>query len=226
MNWYVACLLISPSTGGGARRTAQQCQYLIEASTHDEAYDRALELGHRITAGRFVGVADLVLMHDRPAEGVELLWSECEMAASKIGSLLLRREEMRAFREKPSTSGWYVGSVILQEVHDEGSHGSLSLVWTNTYLVRAASPEEAYEGVARIGMGQQDEPGSHRCDGDKAHWEFRGTHQIISVREVPAPDALLWCDEVGAADPPEAAIPEKPHLTVFRWEAGHAHRAG
>lgn len=226
MSWYIVSLAISRRTAGGIQGAAQSRQYLIRAKSHDEAYNRALELGDRSETRTqdFVGILDLLLVHDQPADGAELLWSESEMADADIGGLVLRKDDMRAFREGASSSGWYVGSIILREVHDEGSHGNVSLVWSTSYLIGASSPEEAYEKVIRIGAQQQDEPGSHRCDGEKAHWEFTGIHDISPVCEAPAPGALLWCNEFTAADNLKGAIPQKSDLAVFRWEAEQLQR--
>src|SRR6516162_4766932 len=122
MSWYVASLLSSHRAKNGVGNAAQQCQYLVEASNSAEAYERALELGtHSATEGQnFVGIVDLLLVHDQLADGAELLWSESEMTAAEIESHIRDKDNMRAFREGPSSNGWYVGNVILCEVHDEG----------------------------------------------------------------------------------------------------------
>ena len=140
MSWYVASLLRSQRAKNGTEHAAQQCQYLIEARSHDGAYERALELGtHSATGAPRIssGIVDLLLVHDQLADGAELLWSESEMTAAEIESRILRRDDMRAFREDPSSNGWYIGNIVLCEVHDEGSHGDLSLVWNNSYLIHA-----------------------------------------------------------------------------------------
>lgn len=221
-NWYIASLLVSRGLAGGNLSSARRCQYLIEAPNHDEAYERALEVGGRSPADgeQFVGIADLLLVHERPEDGAEILWSESEMTDAEIRADLLRKEDMRAFRDNSSATGWYIASIIVREVHDEGSHGALWLVWINVYLIRALAPDDAYEKVVRIGRGQQDKPGSHQCDGEKAHWEFAGVRDIIPACEVPGPESLLWCDELaGNADQFSSMIPSKSALTVFTWEA-------
>jgi hypothetical protein len=227
MNWYIASLLSSRKAKNGAEQTAQQCQYLIQAKDHDEAYERALELGNR-SATRdqaFVGIMDLLLIHDQLADGAELLWSESELTTTEIENHILRKDDMRAFREGPSNNEWYICSIVLCEVHDEGSHGNLSLVWTNSYLIRASTAEKAYERAIQIGKGQQDEPGSHKCGGERAHWKFKGIKDITPVREVPAPDALLWCDGFSATfDELKGMLPDKPDLAVFKWEAEQLHQ--
>ena len=222
MSWYVASLLRSQPAKNGTEHAAQQCQYLIEARSHDGAYERALDLGTHSATGaqNFVGIVDLLLVHDQLADGAELLWSESEMTVAEIESRILRRDDMRAFREVPSSNGWYIGNIVLCEVHDEGSHGDRSLVWNNSYLIQASSAESAYEKASQLGKQQQDESGSHRCDGEMAHWEFRGVQDVIPARETPAPGALLWCNEfVATPDKLKEMIPGKSELAVFKWEA-------
>lgn len=227
MSWYVARLLSTRKGQSGAHHS-QQCQYLIEATSHDEAYERALECGtRRATASQeFLGIVDLLLIHDELTEGAEVLWSESEMTPSEIEAHIDRKDDMEALRQGPSASGWYICNVVLCEIHDEGSHGDLSLVWDNSYLIQSSSTERAYERAAQIGKEQQDEPGSHRCDGERAHWEFKGVRGVIPVSEPPAPGALLWCDKVTviAADKLRDMIPEKRELAVFEWEAEQVHQ--
>ena len=108
--------------------------------------------------------------------------------------------------------------MILVEVHDEGSHNmGRSLVWVNSYLVQSADAESAYKKAVEIGVGQQDEPGSHTCNGQKAHWEFRGLEELIPISDRPADNALLWCDE-SARTSEVKSLPKKLELTVFAWE--------
>lgn len=227
MNWYVTSLLVSRRRTGGDRSTGRQCQRLIEAPSAEAAYNRALELGghEEADAWSFVGIVDLLLVHEQPSDGSELLWSESEMGVDDLRGHVLDKDNLRAFRKSPAESAWYIGSIVLREVHDVGSHGSLWLVWTNSYLVRASSPEGAYAKINRIGEQQQDAPGSHTCGGESAHWEFEGVHDIIPVREVPGDGSLLWCDELTtAADRLKDLIPTKSELAVFRWEAEQAAR--
>lgn len=223
-NWYIASLLSAGTTTASTQISAQRCQYLIQAGNHDEAYRKALEIGNRSNTKvkEFLGILDLLMVHDEPVDGAELLWSESEIGAAETEALILPRGDIRAFREGQYISGWYICSLVLCEVHDEGSHGNSLLVWTNSYLIRAPSVESAYEKAMRIGSKQQGEASSHRCDGERAHWEFRGIHDIVPAAEVPAPDALLWCDDLSATDGLRDMIPKKSELAVFKWEAEQA----
>jgi hypothetical protein len=221
MNWYIAALLSSSRVLSGSERPAQQCHYLIEARSHDDAYEVSLELGNSLASDHdFVGIAELTLVPEKLVDGAELLWSEYEIPPTELQNRVHRKDDMRAFLKDPLITGWYICSVVLCEIHDEGSHGDVSLIWENSYLIQASNSEAAYQKAVQIGKQQQDLPGSHRCDGDKAHWEFVGIRDIIPVREIPAPNSLLWCDEFSAtSDTLKSMVATKTELAVFKWEA-------
>src|SRR5689334_3522389 len=106
MNWYVASLLRAHGHSVEGGRAASQCQYLIAATSHDEAYEQAAQLGaHQVAQGSaYIGIVDLLLIHDPLADGVELLWSESEISAGQMQSRLVRKENTRAFREGSSNT--------------------------------------------------------------------------------------------------------------------------
>jgi len=219
-NWYVASLRLH-ETGHLPTGAVRRCHYLVAEADHDRAYNKALELGRGAAKqnGTFVGVDDLILVHDPPKDGSELLWSQAELTPKELTNQVHERERLHAFKSREvSPSGWYLGSIVLCEVHDEGSHGERELVWINSYLIREQSTEATYSRTIQIGRAQQDSPGSHRCGGDLAHWEFKGLQDIIALCEAPADGALLWCDELAAPAPREDGVPKKTDLTVFRWE--------
>jgi hypothetical protein len=225
MNWYVACLLVQPTRQRAVATTlARECLYLIRAASHDEAYSRASEIGGGAegTDARFLGIRELLMMYGEPADQEEIMWHQSEMSEAEIRRSVRSRNAMRAFREQGGGSGWYAGSALLREVHDEGSHGRRTLVWINTYLIRAQTPEEALRKTARIGRAQQGSPGSHLCGGEKAHWDFVALSDLVPVAAPPAPGSLLWCDKISYRGDLRRRIPQKSELGVFRWEAQQA----
>ncbi len=129
------------------------------------------------------------------------------------------KSALRAFRGPGSSAaGWYVGSVLLREVHDEGSHGKRALVWTNFYLIQAPDPERAYLKALQIGGAHEGSPGSHTCGEEKAHWEFVGLSNLIPVAQPPGPGSLLWCERASCRGDPRRELPERSALGVFVWE--------
>src|SRR5579859_1761529 len=201
MNWYLASLQLHtpPNLSSGYR--LRRYHYLVEAGDHEEGYRRSIELGNRLaTESRvFAGLDDLLLISDPPKDGSELTWSQIELTPKELATEVRPKEQLRAFVERqPSSSGWYVGSVVLCEIHDAGSHGERLLIWINSYLIVAKGAKAAYERIMQIGRELQDNAGSHFCDGDKAHWEFKGIRDIVPVHERPTDGSLLWCDDISA----------------------------
>ena len=223
MNWYLTTLVLYRDDQLGTEWSVQLCHYLVTADDHDRAYERAISLGNALSKQnlRFAGVSDLLQVYDAPEDSSELQWSQIEIAAAELENEVLQKEQMQAFQRgrRASPSGWYIGDVVLYEVHDEGSHGEKLLVWINSYLIRTKDPETAYAKAMQIGKGQEDEPGSHTCDGERAHWRFKGLRDIVPVREAPADGALLWCDDVEAGTELQRMVPERSELGVFRWQA-------
>jgi hypothetical protein len=213
-NWYVGSLLLH--SHDKANVLAQRCYFLIAADDHNSALSKSQQLGARRAKSdlQFEGVLDLLLVHEPLNDGSEILWSPLELAPSEVREHIREKQQMRALQQGHfSHSGWYVCGIVLREIHDEGSHGERTLVWINSYLIKATDPEAAYERAIEIGRKQQDEPGSHRCNGEGAHWEFEGIEDVIPVHDSPADGALLWCDDLQvAAEQLQQMVPDKSQL--------------
>jgi len=224
-DWYVVSLLTHDAAAGSIKLNAERCYYLVAASDHERAYEKSAQLSRQLQHKNFTGVEDLWLVHEPLADGAELLWSQLELTGQELDKITLQsKEESRAFREASlRKSSWYVGKVVLCEVHDEGSHGNQLLVWINSYLIKASNAEIAFRTSLRIGRKQQDEPGSHRCDGEKAHWVFKGIEDVIPIHDSLHDGARLWCDqlEVTAAEL-RSMVPDRSGLSVFKWAAEQA----
>lgn len=230
VSWYFTTLLFDRSGEFHAQQQAQRCNYLVTADDHEQAYEKSMLLGNSASKQhfRFAGLCDLLLVYDTPDDGAELLWSEIEVSPPELEKEIRQKERMLAFQpERASPSGWYVADVLLYEVHDEGSHGENLLVWINSYLINATDVAIAYQKAVQIGTEQEDEPGSHTCGGEKAHWRFKGIREIIPIRDAPADAALLWCEDIKFTTNLGSIVPKKSELSVFAWQAEQVrHGAG
>ena len=225
LKWYFTSLLVASRDANG-EVLAKWYHYLLTAIDHHVAYEKGMRIGRRLESQgcEYVGIGELLLVHETPKDGAEILWSQKEMSPRDFDSLLLDAKVDRE-ASASSQSGWYLGSVVLREVHDEGSHGDRLLVWINSYMIEAKTFEDAYEKTARLGAEQQDEPGSHLCNGQKSHWEFKGIQDVVSLQDPPGDIALLWSEELTATTPElERLIPNKSALGVFEWEEEQLHR--
>ncbi|SRR5260370_23696655 len=228
MNWYIASLQISLIAQPPSQKEIRRCIHLISADDHEVAYRKAIELGGRATKEpySFEGLYDLVFVSDVPEHRSELLWLEVELTAEALQTEVRPKEQLRAFASpQDNLSGWYLGSVVLAEVHDEGSHGDRVLAWINSYLIAAWDPEAAYETTVQIGREQQDPPGSHMCEGEKAHWEFHGVKDLIPLQMPPGDGSLLWCDDLEQVPVQARILPKKSDLSVFKWAAEQERKA-
>lgn len=222
MKWYVAYSLSQPAAPG---RRARECRFFVRAEDSSAAYDRAREIGRSRAESdqmHFAGISDLLETNSEPADEEEILWRESEMSEAAIENCLRPKSAMQAFRPGTSRSGWYVAQVLLREIHDEGSHGPRRLVWINSYLLAADGAETAYKKAVTIGRAYESPVGSHRCGGEKAHWQFAGLCDLIAAAEAPADGSLLWCGAVGS----RRTVPPRSQLAVFRWEARRSRSHG
>ncbi len=108
----------------------------------------------------------------------------------------------KVFRPVQSVSpvGWYVGTYQLRffELHraDIDDESARFLVWENTVLVKAASPEEAFDKVASIGREQHTEPYKGGEDGVEVQWRFEGVVEILPVyEEIEDGCELMWAEK-------------------------------
>lgn len=239
MDWYVTSLLShkGPLLSGSAIYLVRVHHCLVTADGHDAAYEKSLELGRQISdtndpsaelrtpqnGWHFYGLSDLLMVYEQPTDGSELFWSQEELTLEQQRRAVRHKERLRAFsrsEDLAERSGWYVASLVLAEVHDTGNHGQTVLTWINGYLLKADNTESAYDQAMRIGSTQVTDPGSHECDGDEAHWEFRGIHELVETIDPPVDRARLWFDEFEAtADQLKARATKKSDLGVFAWEA-------
>lgn len=240
--WYLTSLLLRRKEAIESRppEWVRKFHYLITAPDQERAYQRSLRLGTKIAAAppiggegapeeewTFVGLWDLLMVYDPPRDGSELAWYEEEIPSGRVEEHVQEKLSLRAFAQGALPAGWYVASLVLEEIHDDGSHGDNSLVWINSYLIRADSAELAYQKALRLGNEQQTERGSHSCDGDKAHWEFIGIRDLIPLHSPPSDGSLLWFDDFHVNSTElEGLVSAKRDLSVFQSEAERRKRTG
>ena len=210
--------------------SVRECYLLVESEDGEQAYQKCLQLGPAAVTRliemsadtwSFAGFSDIISVIEIPADGSELSWSESEVSPAGVESWVRDRHDLRAFTDAPpahSGSGWYVAEIVLSEVHDSGTHGDNLLVWTNSHFVRSTNPEGAYDASIRLGRTYASEMGSHRCDGDTAHWNFRGLRELVPILEPPTSGAVLWFEDffVSESELPELLTP-KGDLSVFEY---------
>jgi hypothetical protein len=234
MPWYTGSCVIHQHSGGTVSDEFQSREYwyLLMATDADTAYAKSLILAQEIVKGPLGegegvwdvdGVSELLLVGEAPSDGSELTWLQQEILPNELDSYTRPKEELRIFNisdRSSKASGWYVSELVLTEIHDTGSHGDSILVWTNSHLIKAADAESAYKAAVDLGMKQASESGSHRCDGDVAHWQFIGLRGLVETIDAPRDGALLWFEEFTAGSGKLAQlVPPRQNLSVFEWEA-------
>lgn len=115
--WYIAEIVEELKVEGDARNVVHCNLVLIKASSPEDAYTRAEELGKlgestynnpegRMVIARFRGLKELDVVHDPLEHGTELRYSEdVSVPEQRIVGLLKKKEQLNVFREVESTKG-------------------------------------------------------------------------------------------------------------------------
>ena len=235
MFWYIGYFLThrEPTERQPPVCLAREALCLLKAEDSDAAYVKCFEVAEGAAEGATgegmgtwtpAGIMDLLKLMDDPAAGGELAWKEEELRPAELRSRVRDKADLAVFRSDHSAqiqdSGeWYICSIVLAEVHDTGSHGESALVWTNSYLVKGGDAESAYQSATDIGRRVESASGSHKCNGDSAHWEFKGLGDLVHTLAAPGDRAILWSREFAASlDEVAALVPPRSELGVFEWE--------
>ena len=233
VQWYTASFLIHRQIKRAEVLPSQEYWYLLSAEDNDVAYAKALGLATNMVRELIIkpgepwildGLSDLLIVADDPmVPDGELVWTEQELRPDELKRYVRAKEQLRVFRDDPARShntGWYVCKLVLVEVHDTGAHGDSSLVWTNTHLIRASNRDGAYSHAISLGNEHASESGTHRCDGDTAHWEFKGLLDLIQTIDPPHDGARLWFEGSDLSrEQLMKRIPAKAELGAFELEA-------
>jgi hypothetical protein len=229
VEWYIASFVThrQPARSGSALCQSREYWCLLAADGSELAHAKALSLARAgvddlnlssVSDWVLDGLSDLLMLSEPPTAGSELIWTEQEVLPQESNSFVSEKSELSAFSrpEALCSSGWYVCKVVLVEIHDTGRHGDSLLLWTNSHLIEAADPEVAYKSAISLGREQESEPGSHRCDGDSAHWAFKGLGDLVPTIDVPRDGPMLWFNEFDASlDQLITLIPSRSKLGVF-----------
>jgi|SRR5271167_3592861 hypothetical protein len=127
--WYVGEIVVEISVEGETSSIMHKNLTLIRADSADEAYQKALRLGHEseITypnpAGKqvhieFRGLSDLNVIHGELEDGTELLFEEkVGMSKEEIQKSARSKEQLNVFRPITPTQGpSYSAGEIMREV--------------------------------------------------------------------------------------------------------------
>ena len=233
MKWYMVSFLTHREAAncGGELYPAREYKCILNAPSSEVAYADSQSLAalrvaelNKEPGARWTldGLSDLLMLSASPAPGSELTWSEEEMPPSALMAYVTDKARLRAFAEGKDAadrSGWYVCDIVLVEVHDSGTHGETVLVWANSCLIQAKDADSAYSLALTLADEQQSEPGSHHCDGDTAHFEFKGFHELAPTIDPPGDHATILVDDLLLSrEELRSNVHPRARLSVFEWE--------
>jgi hypothetical protein len=204
-----------------ADSVVRQCNILVSAANPDEALAKARAAGvdRSSEVERFLGVEELLIIHDEVQDGVELVWGERLWTENDLKKFLEKNVRNAALHGDNNLSlvGWYVGEITLQEVVDESAEYDKFLIWQNTYLLKEPNSQLALQRLETMGQ-LEEEAGAHTSDGYNATWKFLGVSMLLPVEEFPADGSLLWCERLDLS-PTQMMLnmPSRDELGVFRW---------
>ncbi len=112
----------------------------------------------------------------------------------------------------PKDTKWYLAD-ILMEINVDGYDENT--VWSNLTLVRADSPEEAYEKA--LLLGQESESVYDNTDGEKVTFRFRGLRDLYVIYDEFEHGAeIIYSEYHGVSEDALAKmITTKEQLAVF-----------
>jgi hypothetical protein len=136
--WYVADLVIAISVGGRKRLTVHLNTVLVRADSPTEAYERSVSLGreHQMTyrnaAGervhfKFLGLAELTVIHDDLEHGCELLYRQkLGRTQTQARSLVTPRSRLGVFSPPiPNRAPDYMSGDIRRELEQALATGRI-----------------------------------------------------------------------------------------------------
>jgi len=234
LQWFMASFVTHRRILGATEGVVQAQEYscLLTAADSSAAYQNSLDLAKMVT-GKLAegkpdeweidGISELLIVAEPPEVGSELSWTQQELTPKELEQYVNPKEQLSAFRHSRQSwpaSGWYVCRLVLVEVHDTGDHGETLLVWTDSHLIMATDATSAHMSAVELGTRKAFESGAHRCDGDNAHWEFRGLRDLVETVDPPRDGGILLCEELAVSlEQLYKLIPPRENLSVFEWEA-------
>jgi hypothetical protein len=235
VQWFITSFITHRQPRGLSVGMFQSREYwsLLTAAAADVAYDKALDLAKKTVdeltsdvSGKwtFDGLSELLIVGEPPEDHSELMWTQQELSPCQLDNYVKAKDKLSVFKAERGpwpASAWYVCELVLVEVHDAGSsHGDSILVWTNSHLIRETDTESAYGYAVELGTKEASDSGVHRCDGDNAHWSFRGLRDLIETIGPPSDGGVLWFEEFNSSlEHLNNLISPRSKLGVFEWEA-------
>ena len=126
--WYVAEIVMELRVEGDARNVVHRNLVLVKASSPEDAYRRAMDLGQqsedtyqnpegRTVVSRFRGLRELDVVHDPLEHGAELLFCEdISVPEERVAIWLKTKEQLNVFCDiEPSKGPNYSCKEILDE---------------------------------------------------------------------------------------------------------------
>ena len=126
--WYVAEIVEEIRVEGDVRNVVHSNLVLVEAGSPEDAYRRAIELGHKgevtyqnpqglTVVARFRGLKQLDVVHDSLVHGAELCFSEqISVPEERIAAWLKAKEQLNVFaNSEPSKGPDYSSKNIVEE---------------------------------------------------------------------------------------------------------------
>jgi Domain of unknown function (DUF4288) len=113
----------------------------------------------------------------------------------------------------PDDTKWYISQIIMEcQIEDDPRN----VVHINTVLVRADSPEEAFEKAEEIGHDGEDS--YLNTDGKRVTFRYRGLQDLLVVYdELEHGSELMFAEEIGVQEAElQAMVTSKSDLSVFQ----------
>lgn len=120
----------------------------------------------------------------------------------------------------PKDMEWFLADMI-QEL--KVAHAEDSTVWINTHLIRASSPDEAYEKALNLGKLYEDS--WTNTDGEQVVSRFRGLRDLLLVYEKLEDGAEIMWEEQEDVNEQDIQEMIKPRAQLGAIEAHGAKRA-
>jgi hypothetical protein len=67
-------------------------------------------------------------------------------------------------------------------------------------LISCDGLPEAYEEAVALGELHSPPGASHKCNGDRAHFQFKGVSSLVPIIEPPSGGAMLYFDQFTASE--------------------------
>jgi hypothetical protein len=135
--WYVAEIVEEIRVEGDERNVVHRILVLVDASSPEDAYRRAMELGQqseltwqnpkgRTVVSRFRGLSELDVVHDPLEHGAELCFFEdISVPEERVAAWVRNKERLNVFREiEPSTGPDYSCKEVVEEARRLASRNS------------------------------------------------------------------------------------------------------